>query len=232
MAEQLLTGYDKFKAAGLAIKAKNGVVRQAPSTPVKSNIVSIEEKVIEKKVERFNNFELLKPAVQSQQKPFNVNQLRVVNNTQYFSKGELVLPEQILNLVDNKAYLPRHRKLARDYGVKYLLKVAELAQTKGKPSHWYAKATSKANWQQTVEMLIKLFKKIDQMKEKLQGINVTDKWINYFVGAADKLPEFRFNNCVELAKARGSKKPPNLLAKAIKINLEQHLQLQSTKLTT
>lgn len=221
MAEQLLTGYDKFKAAGLAIKAKNGVVHNAPSTPVKYSTVSIEEKVIEKKVERFNNFELLKPAVQSQQKPFNVNQLRVVNNTQYFSKGELVLPEQILSLVDNKAYLPRHRKLARDYGVKYLLKVAELAQTKGKPSHWYAKATSKANWQQTVEMLIKLFKKIDQMKEKLQGINVTDKWINYFVGAFSKLSEKDIADCLELAKSRGVKKPPNMLAKTVKLKLAQ-----------
>lgn len=229
MAEHLLSGYDKFKAAGLAIKAKKGEVHNAPSTPVKLRPFSIEEKVIEKKEVTFNNFDLIKPAIIRHQTPFQINQLRVVDNRQHIKNGELVLPDEIIKLVDNPMYLPRHRKLARDYGVNYLLKLTELARTKGKPSHWYAKATSKDNWKQTEEMLISLFKKIDKIKEKLQGIAVSSKWINYFVGAADKLPEARFNNCIELAKSRGAKKPPNLLAKAIKINLEQYSQLQATK---
>lgn len=224
--------------------AKMGAGNYATPTPVYDRPFSIEEIVIEKKViekevsstskEMDKLLELFdtKPKSRDLNPAFknrSIQQLRYVDNRQHIRNGELILPEEIIKLVDNPMYLPRHRKLARDYGVNYLLKLAELARTKGKPSHWYAKATSKDNWKQTEEMLIGLFKKIDKIKDKLQGIGVSSKWINYFVGAADKLPEARFNNCIELAKSRGAKKPPNLLARAIKINLEQYNQLQATK---
>lgn len=63
----------------------------------------------------------------------------------------------------------RHKKLARDYGVDYLLKLAELAKTKGKPSHWYAKATSVKQWkEQTEKMLSELMKKLEQLKRNWQ----------------------------------------------------------------
>lgn len=204
-----MTGYELFRAQGLAIKAKNGEVRQAPSTPVILPNYSIEEKVIEKK-EGKNLFE-----------NYKINHLRVVDNTKYTAvNGELMLPKEVLNLVDNKMYLPRHNKLARDYGVKYLLKLAELASTKGKPSHWYAKATSKKNWQQTSDMLIKLFKKLDMTREKLAHLRVSEQWLNYFAGAFSKLSEKQIAYCLELASARGVKKPPNLIAKLVKMNLE------------
>jgi len=220
-----MSGYDRFIAQGAAIKAKkagqNGVVHKAPSTPVKSHSSSIEGLVIEKKEVKNDLLKGYKLPVPSKQNPVNINHLRVVDNRHYQDiTGELVLPQEIISLVDNPAYLRRHRKLARDYGVKYLLKLAELARTKNIPNRWYAKVTSTANWQQTEEMLIGLFKKIDQVKEKLQGIGVPDGWLSYYVGAAAKLSEAKFNSCIELAKARGAKKPPNLLAKSIKLSLD------------
>lgn len=186
---------------------KNRGVENRTSTPDNLPDFSIEGIVIEKKEgsTKLNGF-------RKQQ----LNKLRYVNNTAYTVNNELVLPKEIMDLVDNKMFLPRHKKLARDYGVDWLLKLSELAKTKGKPSHWYAKVTSKNNWKQTEEMLQGLLKKIDQMKEKLQGLRVPAHWIPYFVGAKDKLSEAEFNNCVELAGSRGVKKPPNLLAKAVK----------------
>jgi hypothetical protein len=189
-------------------------------TPVKSSNSSIEGKEIEKKEGLFNAFN-----------KENVRQLyqarRIVDNTKYQLNGSLVLPIEVTSLVDNPMYLPRHYKLARDYGVEWLLKLAELAKTKRKPSRWYAKVTSIKKWQQTEEMLINLLKKIDEVKQKLQGINVSNKWLMYYVHANKHLPEYLFNRCIEYAKARGVKDPPNYLAKSIKNSLlksQDHLQ--------
>lgn len=61
------------------------------------------------------------------------------------------LPQAVLDLIDNKVFLPRHRRLQREHGDKVLLKLAEMAQTKGRPSHWYAKVTSVAQWETTLK---------------------------------------------------------------------------------
>lgn len=102
----------------------------------------------------------------------NIKKLRVVNNTAYMQGDKLILPSEVVELIDNKAYMNRHLKLARDYGVNYLKKLAEIAQTKGKPSHWYAKVTSTKQWAQTEKMLMDLFKKLDKLMEKMQGIEI------------------------------------------------------------
>lgn len=220
------TGYNLFKEQGNKLKQKNYQKRArdwgkplANPTSVKLPPFSIEGIVIEKKEggyvnKKGNNSNKMG----NYRKAFEAR--RVVNNTKYMVNGDVFLPDKVTNLVDNKMYLPRHKKLARDYGVNWLIKLSELAMTKGKPSRWYAKVTGTKNWKQTEEMLIKLFKKIDLMREKLSGIGVSNQWIMYFVGASQKLSEQVFIRCIELAKARGVKEPPNYLAKAIKNNLD------------
>lgn len=146
---------------------------------------------------------------------------RIVNNTEYIVDGELVLPEQITKLIDNKSYINRHKKLAREYGVSWLIKLSELAVTKGKPSRWYAKVTSVANWQQTEKMLMSLFRKLDQMKEKLQRIGVELKYLPYYLKAQSKLSEYKFNRCLENASSRGVNKRHHLFVKSLKMSLEE-----------
>lgn len=205
-------GYQKFIAKRAELGLKKGeikLINYNKITSVNSQNLYIEKVVIEKKEVKTTNNE--------------VKVLRIVNNLDYLKEGQLVLPDEITSLVDNPIYLNRHKKLARDYGVKYLLKLAELARSKkvNKPSNWYAKATSCKNWQeQTEHMLIELFKKIDKMKEKLKGLVVGDKWINYYIMASSKLSEAKFNRCIELARSRGVIKPPNLFAKAINNSLQ------------
>lgn len=151
----------------------------------------------------------------------NIKKLRVVDNTAYMKGDKLILPSEVVGLIDNKAYMNRHLKLARDYGVNYLQKLAELAQTKAKPSHWYAKVTSLKQWQQTEKMLMDLFKKLDRLMEKLQGIEIQPEYLAYYLKAQKLLSEYKFNRCIENATARGANKPPHLLAKAIKLSIEE-----------
>jgi hypothetical protein len=216
-----LTGYDLFLQQGNKLKHNNLPNKCNEKAQIVDRItpvISIEGIVIEKKEGKsppLNKKKYLQPIHFRQ----NLQGRRLINNIRYQTSEGLILPKEVTSLVDNKMYIPRHMKLARDYGVDWLMKLSELALTKGKPSRWYAKVTSIKNWEQTEKMLIKLFKKIDQMKEKLAGIGVSNNWIMYYVGASNKLTEATFNRCVELAKSRGVNKPPNLLAKSIKKSL-------------
>jgi len=218
---RVLSGYELFIQQGNKIKHNKGPTKPGKE-PIKNEsftpVISIEGIVIEKKEGKS-----LPPTKEKYLRPIqfrqNLQGRRLINNTSYQTREGLILPKEITTLVDNKMYLPRHKKLARDYGVDWLLKLAELAKTKGKPSRWYAKVTGTKNWEQTEKMLIELFKKIDQMKDKLAGIGVSNNWIMYYVGASNKLSEATFNRCVELAKSRGVRKPPNLFAKSIKKSL-------------
>lgn len=152
-----------------------------------------------------------------------LQKLRIVNNSNWLNaKGELILPAEVVNLIDNKAYMNRHKKLAKEYGVNYLLKLAELAKTKAKPSNWYAKVTSVKNWkEQTEKMLINLFRKLSELAEELAGVGVNIEYLPYYLNAKKKLTEWNFNRCIENAKSVGVNKPPNLLAKAISNSLAQ-----------
>jgi hypothetical protein len=64
-----------------------------------------------------------------------------VSNT---NNTSIELPAEILALIDNKAYLNRHKKLYRLYP-RELMELARIAMTKPKPSHWYATATRKTS---------------------------------------------------------------------------------------
>lgn len=181
------------------------------ATSVKTPHSSIEGVVIEKKENLFN--------VEKARARFENRSLVIINNTEYLVNGELVLPKQITELIDNPMWLPRYKKLAKVHGVNYLLKLAELAKTKNhyKPSRWFAKCCSVEKWKnQTLDMLQTLFKQIDEVKEKLKDVRVGRQWLPYYLKAYKKLSQSEFNDAVELAKGRHVDKPPNMLAKAIK----------------
>lgn len=78
-----------------------------------------------------------------------------IENAVYKTNTSIELPEEIIALVDNKAYLPKHRKLWREHP-RQLLTLIELAATKQAPSRWYAKVTAKAMWERTLKFLAKL----------------------------------------------------------------------------
>jgi len=152
---------------------------------------------------------------------FDTKALKVINNTAYMQDDELVLPDEITSLIDNKSYMNRHKKLARENGVEWLLKLAEIAKTKGKPNHWYAKVTSCKQWQQTEKMLLDLFKRLDYLKEKLQKLGIDEKFLPYYLKAKRQLSEYKFNRCLENAAARGVIDPYRLFAKSIKCSLDE-----------
>ena len=152
-----------------------------------------------------------------------VQKLRIVDNSRYTdSEGRLHLPKEITQLIDNPCYYNRHKKLAREYGMHYLLKLAELAKTKAKPSHWYAKVTSVEQWKdQTEAMLSKLFKKIHEITEQLAGTGVNVKYLPYYINAKRKLSEHKFIRCISNSRSKGVKDPPKLLAYSVKLALEE-----------
>lgn len=71
------------------------------------------------------------------------------------SKIESV-PEEIDRLIDNKMYRNKFKKLIREGHLKDLLQLAEIAQTKEKPSFWFAKVCAKARWGGTLKWLAKV----------------------------------------------------------------------------
>jgi hypothetical protein len=66
-----------------------------------------------------------------------------------------LLGSEVSALIDNKKYLPRYRAL-QIANPGELVQLVEIAQTKVQPSHWFAKACSKANWPMTLKMLRKV----------------------------------------------------------------------------
>lgn len=71
------------------------------------------------------------------------------------TKSIEAVPSQIDNLIDNKMYRNKFRKLIREGHLQDLLELAEIALTKGKPSHWFATVTAKKNWDKTLAFLAK-----------------------------------------------------------------------------
>ena len=136
--------------------------------------------------------------------------VRIIDNRTCINSttSKIELPEVIASLVDNKDYLPKHNKLAREYGVKYILKLAELAETKKSPSHWYAKVTSKSNWENvTLPMLEKLFKAIESATKAMQKLGIGDKWIRYYTKVAYRTSEAVFNSILEQAQTSAKTTP-------------------------
>lgn len=76
------------------------------------------------------------------------------------------LPQAIDDLIDNKMYRNKFKKLVREGHLRDLLELAALARTKDHPSHWFARATKTTaapgqegkptNWQRALNYLAKL----------------------------------------------------------------------------
>lgn len=118
------------------------------------------------------------------------------------------LPKDITDLIDDKAYLPKHKKLARDYGLKYQLKLVELAKTKDKPSSWFAKVTAKKNWEaRTLPMLEKLLAATETAKKAIQKLGLSGAWLPYYIKVAYRSTEAAFNSALEQAQTSAKTTP-------------------------
>ena len=73
------------------------------------------------------------------------------------STKSIKIPVEVDNLIDDKNYRPKFRKLMQQYP-RELLALVEIAHTKTQPSRWFAVATSKKQWEQTLKFLQRLFK--------------------------------------------------------------------------
>ncbi|MDV6295213.1 hypothetical protein [Rhodococcus aetherivorans] len=132
----------------------------------------------------------------------------VVRETHLETSGEL--PGDVIDLVDNKAYLPRHRKLQREHGDKVLLKLAELAKTKGKPSRWYATVTSVANWGRTLAMVKELLATTRRAVEVMAKLDADPTWLRWYVKTVATHSEARIAQWVE--RAQRGRRPARLFA--------------------
>lgn len=81
-------------------------------------------------------------------------QLASIENTSSTTTNTSIeLPAVIDDLIDNKMYRNKFKKLIREGYLRDLLELAKMAATKNTPSRWFAKVTSKAQWERTLKML-------------------------------------------------------------------------------
>jgi hypothetical protein len=91
-----------------------------------------------------------------------------VNN----SITSIEIPAEVDALIDNKAYYNKFRKLVREYP-KEILTLAELASTKDRPSHWFARVTAKKNWERTLKFLAELFRVRELAERVAKKLSIT-----------------------------------------------------------
>jgi hypothetical protein len=82
------------------------------------------------------------------------------------NKASIELPQAVDDLIDNKMYRNKFKKLIREGHLHDLLELAALARTKDNPSHWFARATKTTaapghegkptNWERALTYLAKL----------------------------------------------------------------------------
>lgn len=144
----------------------------------------------------------------------NINQrtgdVRPVVTRENYAETPGTLPGEIVALVDNPAYLPRHRRLQREHGNKILLKVAEIAQTKGQPSRWYAKVTSLANWDRTLRFVTKLLSVARRAHEVIEKLGADPGWHQWYMKQLWAHSDAQVAGFVE--RAARAKSPPRLFA--------------------
>jgi hypothetical protein len=110
----------------------------------------------------------------AQQRSYRVKSYRVKSNI-----GERAdLPEELDNLIDNKMYRNKYRKMIKDGYLKQLLQLAEIAQSKDKPSHWFAKRCKKSLWESTLKWLGKLSSVKRDAVQIIQRLNVPKEHYN------------------------------------------------------
>lgn len=120
-----------------------------------------------------------------------------------FKAGKVEIPPEVDRLIDNKMYRNRVRFLISVHGVHYMQKCAELAQTKAKPSHWFAKSViSVKNWQErTLGMLESLFATQGVAIRAIAGMSEqAQRFIHYITGAIGYLGMGTFRDIMRRAK--------------------------------
>lgn len=99
------------------------------------------------------------------QRSYRVTEYRVKGNIGNDAE-ENDLPPQIDDLIDNKNFRNKYRKMIRDGHLKQLLRLSEIAHDKDNPSHWFAKMCKKSLWENTIEWL----KKLDRVARQARQI--------------------------------------------------------------
>lgn len=158
------------------------------------------------------------------------------NNKYLDTDGNLVLPEEILKLIDNKQFLPRYTKCAREFGVAVLLQLAEIARTKAKPSHFFAKSVGKkaitkeeqaeANKSSVYDHFVamtapamkRLIEKKNKLVEELKRRGVDLAYLPYFLKAQNKLGH-AFYELMSLSREK--KSPARWLSRSIALELDK-----------
>lgn len=71
------------------------------------------------------------------------------------TNNSIELPSEIDELIDNKMYRNKFKKLIREGHLAELTELAEIAVTKTNPSRWFATVCAKARWEGTLKWLQK-----------------------------------------------------------------------------
>jgi hypothetical protein len=122
---------------------------------------------------------------------------------QFKSRDIQELPKEVKPLIHNPMFMPRYKKLAREYSVDYLIKLAELVRNdKGVnfKQNYFAKCCSIKQWEkQTKPMLDKLFEKIDQARKVLSqlGVSTTNKYFYYKLSIITRLSEYQLSQLIK-----------------------------------
>lgn len=82
---------------------------------------------------------------------------------------EIELPKEVLDLAKNKAFHNRYKWLQREYGVEFMLQVAEMAKRLGSnPVHYFATLCSKANIDRTRQTIKEYYAKAKAIAEVIK----------------------------------------------------------------
>lgn len=139
-----------------------------------------------------------------------------------FRAGKIEIPQEVERLIDNKMYRNRVRYLIRTHGAHYLQKCAEIAQTKAKPSHWFAKAViSVKNWQErTLSMLESLFSTEGIVLKAVSGMSEqAQRFTNYIIGAIGCLGMSTFRDIMR--RARKADEPERYMFGALRQAMQE-----------
>jgi hypothetical protein len=94
------------------------------------------------------------------------------NGSNTNSNNSIELTAEVDELIDNKAYRPRYRKLMREYPSE-LTALAKYARSQARPSRFFAKCCAVANWERTLRFIAKIAK-VRRMAERVARKLQTD----------------------------------------------------------
>ena len=122
-------------------------------------------------------------------------------------EGEkLKLPARIATLIDNPCYQNRVLFIARNWGIGTVEKMAELARKKAKPSRYFAKIYSKANFlTRTLPIVQRLIDQAEKIKAKLKALGGNLQFLPYYYKVLKKVGWDKLQRIFQQAEA--SKNP-------------------------